>query len=384
MSREAAIGFNADRAQIRRVFVQPAAGEVVREIVPCYNAGNSTIIPRTARRVMPDRPIDKVRNSAMTAVLPPDTGGITDMIEIDGALHMIGRSAIYRVQPADEIDPQRTNIAIPNTNQKVLDYGTEFPYVRMTLMTARRLFRNKVLGTDFCYKTAINLSYEALQELAAMHEIRNNLKTHCDKITQELKEFPVENRSMTVPSMGDVRGATKAFLQKSDHLLAALFNIAKLFYGDEIGKGMFEGLHHLICKKLGDDDPFSRFLESALPFLKFVRNARNAVEHPDHTKSVKVTDIRLLPSGMLSPPTVEVIHPETPQPPVPLLALMEHIADQLATVFERMLAQLCNTNVRPFGGMPIGVVEYIEEHQKIFKCRYGYVAQMGDQMVPFG
>ena len=53
---------------------------------------------------MNDRPIDKVRNSALSITLPPDTGGVTDMGEINGALHMIGGSAIYRVQVADEID----------------------------------------------------------------------------------------------------------------------------------------------------------------------------------------------------------------------------------------------------------------------------------------
>jgi hypothetical protein len=52
---------------------------------------------------MNDRPIDKVCNSALSITLPPDTGGITDMGEINGALHMIGGSAIYRVQVADEI-----------------------------------------------------------------------------------------------------------------------------------------------------------------------------------------------------------------------------------------------------------------------------------------
>jgi hypothetical protein len=76
---------------------------------------------------MNDRPIDKVRNSGLSITLPADTGGITDMGEINGALHMIGGSAIYRVQLADEIDPERTNIAIPNTHQKVLSYGTDFP-----------------------------------------------------------------------------------------------------------------------------------------------------------------------------------------------------------------------------------------------------------------
>ena len=333
---------------------------------------------------MANRSIDKIRNSGATMMLPPDTGGIAGMGEINGSLHIFGENSIYRVQLADEIDPQRTNIAIPNTHQKVLSYGTEFPYVRQTLMTARRLFSNNALGAAFDYKAGINTSFEALQDLAAMHDIRSALSARFDTRAEDVKNLAVQQRSMTVPSIGDVRGETKAFLQKADHVAVALFNIVKLFYSDEIGKGMFEGLHDLICKKFSEDDPFSRFLKEAVPFLKFVRNARNAVEHPDQNKSVKVTDIALLPSGELNPPTVEVIHAETPQPPVPLLAVMEHIADQLATAFEVMLAQLCNTNVQRFAGMPLGVVEYTENQQKAFKCRYGYATRMGDQIVPFG
>lgn len=316
--------------------------------------------------------------------LPPDTGDITDMAEIDGALHMIGGSAIYRVLLADEIDPQRTNIAIPNTHQKVLSYGTEFPYVRKTLMTARRLLSNNLLGPTFNYKTGINLSFEALQDLAAMHDIRVDFCARFDKIAEVIKNVAVERRSLTLPSMRDVRGETKAFLQKADHVAVALFNIAKLFYGDEIGPRWFASLHKLPSEKYGDNDLFTKFLKAALPFLQFVRNARNAVEHPDQTKSVKVTDISLLPSGELYPPSIAVIHPETPQPPVPWLALMEHIADQLATVFEVMLAHLCGAHVQPFAGMPLGVIEYNENQQKAFMCRYGYASRMGDQIVPFG
>ncbi len=316
--------------------------------------------------------------------LPSDVGGITDMGEINGALHMIGGSAIYRVQLADEIDPQRTNIALPNTHQKVLSFGTEFSYVRQTLMTARRLFSNNLLGTAFDYKTGINLSFEALQDLVAMHDIRKELHARFDKCEEDLKNSAVKQRSMTVPSMGDVRGDAKAFLQKADHVAVALFNIAKLFYGDEIGPRWFTSLHKLASEKYGDKDVFTEFLKEALPFLQFVRNARNAVEHPDQTKSVKVTDILLLPSGDLNPPSIEIIHPETPQSPVPLLALMEHIADQLATAFEVMLAHICSANVQPFAGMPLGVIEYNENQQKAYKCRYGYATRMGDQIVPFG
>ncbi len=244
------------------------------------------------------------------------------MGEINGALHMIGGTSIYRVQLADEIDPQRTNIAIPNTNQKVLPYGTDFFYVRQTLMTARRLFSNNALGPAFNYKAGINLSFEALQDLGRS-TTSARITARFEKIAEDLKNLAMEPRSMTVPSMGDVRGESKAFLQKADHVKIALFNIAKLFYGDEIGKGMFEGLQDLTSKKYGENDPFSQFLKAVLPFLKFVRNARNAMEHPNQRKSVRVTDIALMPSGALNPPSIEVIHPDTAQPPVPLLAWMD-------------------------------------------------------------
>jgi hypothetical protein len=69
---------------------------------------------------------------------------------------------------------------------------------------------------------------------------------------------------------------------------------------------------------------------------------------------------------------------------VPLLALMEHIADQLAAVFEIMLVHLCGANVQSFAGMPLGVIEYDENQQKAFKCRYGYGSRMCDRNVPFG
>jgi hypothetical protein len=75
---------------------------------------------------MNDRPIDEVRNSALSITLPADTGGIADMGEINGALHIIGGSAIYRVRLADEIDPECSNIAIPNTHQKVLSTERTF------------------------------------------------------------------------------------------------------------------------------------------------------------------------------------------------------------------------------------------------------------------
>ncbi len=305
------------------------------------------------------------------------------MFEIQGSLHMLGTKAIYRVRLADEIDPGRTNINIPNAHQLVLPYGTELSCVRQTLVQARRLFKDKVLGPDFDYQAGVDLSFDALKDLTVMHEMIKDLSDRMAKIAEDTKIMTVQNRAVHLPTLGDVRDIMEKFLQKADHVVADLFSIVKLFY-PQINKGMFEGLQEQMHAQLDKDDPFLEFLKAAVPFLKFVRNARNAMEHEDSMKRVVVTDITLLPSGELSPPCVEVVHKETAQPSVPIQALMMHMTEQLAVGFEVMLAQLCNFNVKPFAGLTLGVIQHDDKLQKAFNCRFGYASRMDDRVIPFG
>lgn len=331
-----------------------------------------------------DRPIDHVRNSAGGITLPEDAGGIDGMCEINNSLHMIGRKAIYQIQLADEIDPDRTNITIPNTQQKVLAFGTESPLVRQILMTAKRMFSNSALGPNFDSKVAINLAFDALQDVTAMYTMREELRAKLRVIEGEAKNLTIKQRALAMPHVGDVRSVAEAFLQKADHATVGLFNIAKLFYGNAIGQRWFQSLYKLILEKNGEDDPFTKFLAQVLPFLQFVRNARNAMEHSDATKSVKVTDITLSPAGELHPPSIEVIHPDTPKPTTPLEAVMSHTIDHLGAISELMMVYLCGCNVQPSAGLKLSIIAYDEDQQDAYKCRYGYGAQIGGQIVPFG
>lgn len=334
---------------------------------------------------MNDRPIDKIRNSALSMTLPEDTGGIIAMPEINEFLYIIGERAIYRVQLPDQIDPQRTNIGIPSTHQKVLSLGTDSLIVRQVLMTALRLFRNDVLGTNFDYNEALTLSFDALQDLAAMSDMHEKLGKKLGAISDELKNSAVHQRSFMMPAVCGIRDTAESFLQKADHAAQDLFRIVKLFYDpNRLRRGMFQGLKNMIEEEFGEDDPFTEFLTKNLPFLQFVRNSRNAMEHPDANKSVKITDIILLPSGDLQPPCIEIIHPETAQPSVHLLELMGCVTDQFATTFEVMIAFLCGRKVQSRAGFPLEIIEYTENQQRGNKCRYGYGVCMGDRIVPLG
>lgn len=332
------------------------------------------------------RPIDTLRNSGaqLDVGTEDDRSPIKAMCVINNSMHVIKGQGIYRVQLADEIDPERTNSAIPNTSQRVLAYGTDCDFVRQTLMTAKRLFDSKLLGSSFPYERAINLSFEALNDIAATHELRARFAAEVIAAEASLKELKVRSRAYAIPSIEGVRESVETFLQKADHAIADLFEIAKLFYPAGIGNRWFESLLQLVKTSYGPDATFTKFLVEALPLLKLVRNARNCVEHPKPNQRVEVFDITLRPSGELRPPALEVIHPETPQPLMAVTDFMVQMVEQVASIFELMLAFLCGYNVQPFSGVAVQVVRYPPDLEKAFGVKFGYGIDNGDQIIPFG
>jgi hypothetical protein len=116
--------------------------------------------------------IDHVRDSAVQMVvgLENDSSRITDMIAIDGTMHIVKENGIYVCKLADQIDPQRTNVAIPNIRQKVLGWGSGSELVAKTLLATKRLLNRNYLKS-FDFEVEILLVFKALRDLAAVQEI---------------------------------------------------------------------------------------------------------------------------------------------------------------------------------------------------------------------
>jgi hypothetical protein len=80
--------------------------------------------------------------------------------------------------------------------------------IRQTLMTAWRLFSNNLLGSAFDYKTGINFSFEALQDLASMHDIRKDLRVRFGNIVnttgRTAHRLHVPQVACTVASFNDL------------------------------------------------------------------------------------------------------------------------------------------------------------------------------------
>ena len=61
------------------------------------------------------RPIDKLRNGAGSLEIstPDDDSAISEIISIDDRLLVVKGKGIYEIKFADQVDPERTNLAYP-------------------------------------------------------------------------------------------------------------------------------------------------------------------------------------------------------------------------------------------------------------------------------
>ena len=162
-----------------------------------------------------------------------------------------------------------------------------------------------------------------------------------------------------------------------------MFKVVKIFYPN-VGKGGWESLKKEVGNESQQIDNFSDVIESILPFLQFVRNARNCVEHPRIEQKIVTTDFSINPDNQLVPPSIEIVHPKTSQPAVPVVDLMSQIGNSIVDIVELMLAFLCNRKIRPITGFPVQVHEFPEDQRRTENVKYGYGIATENNTIRFG
>ncbi len=331
------------------------------------------------------RPIDRLRDGAgsLEVKTPDDDSAITGMIALGDSLLAVKEKGIYAIKLADKIDPERKNINAPNTIQRILPYGSSEPWVGAVVLTGNELLKKDILKEHVDAERAMFLIIEIAQNIASAKEI---FDTFSSSQRIELEKYDLEikkDRSVILPSLGGIANKCKEFLQKSDHALDGLFKVAKVFY-QNVGKGGWESLKKEVEKESPSIDNFDEVLGQMLPFLQFVRNARNCVEHPRNEQKIVTTDFSVNAENKLLPPLVEVVHPKTPQAAVPVVDFMNHVIDSLVDIVELILAFLCNRHIRPITGFPVQVHEFPMDQRRTENVKYGYGVATGKTVIRFG
>jgi len=330
-------------------------------------------------------PIDRLREGAgsLEVKTPDDDSAITGMISHGDSLLVVKEKGVYAIKLADQIDPERENINAPNTIQRILPYGSSEPWVGATLLTGSELLKKEILNEHVDTERAMSLVVEIAQNIAGALELLNAINS---SQTIELEKYDLKikkDRSVMLPSIMGLANKCKEFLQKSDHALDSLFKVVKVFYPN-VGKGGWESLRKEVEKESPSIDNFKEVLSQILPFLLFVRNARNCVEHPRNEHRIIVTDFSVDANNNLLPPLIEVVHPKTPQAAVPVVNLMRHVIDNIIDTVEVMLAFLCNRHIRLIDGLPVQVYEFPIDQRRIENVKYGYGVAMENTIIRFG
>ena len=328
------------------------------------------------------REIDRIRESAgsMNITVPGDDSEITGMLTLGDSLYVVKRKGIYQIKMADQIDPERTNPNIPNTVQRLAAFGSDEEFIGKILLTAHGLLGKGHISPHIDATAAMLHAAEITKNVAEMRILSDRFASEEQGIVDKFEGRIGKDRSVVLPSMVNVDIRIREFIQKADHALQKLFDLTKLFYPD-LGSGGWESLKNRIEGESRIDN-FDQFLGGATPFLRMIRNARNAVEHERPEMKLIVSDFALNSQNQLVPPLVQLVHPKTPLDSTPIRGVMSSSCATVVDIVELMIVFLCARHVDPSGDFPIGVIEIPIDRRFNPSVRYGFGMVIGGQLVP--
>jgi len=295
----------------------------------------------------PKRPIDQKRDSggSFTVGSPGETA--TDMLVLDGRLLAIMTGGVHAVRTADSVDPDRTDIDLPNMmTQQVLGYGSDSPFISRTLLAGRELFQRGYLGTDFDEQRALKLAFEAAQHLAAMTDLKVAFEQERERADKELQRTRVE-AGFKLPVTLDLRSRAEAFIRHADKVNQATKQLSDLFFPKDKGNESWSShIAQALESATAANEQSKQFLLGVVSLIEAVREFRNSSEHPDGTKSLELWDFDIQPGLKVLPPSIEIRHPKFPVARTDFLIFMDTLIEECSRIFEGMAALLCNESIK--------------------------------------
>ncbi len=148
---------------------------------------------------------------------------------------------------------------------------------------------------------------------------------------------------------------------------------------------MWNGFESEIQKQYGEADEFSKFAGSILPFMTFVRNLRNSIEHPNASQCVIIKDFAITPNSTLTSPTVQLVHPMSPQPEMNVHEFLPQVSSQILEVFEELMVHIASKHIKPSGAFEkvVGLLP-LDQLLPDSKVRASYFIRLNDRWNKLG
>jgi hypothetical protein len=334
---------------------------------------------------MTSRPIDIKRQSAFSGVVGLDSeGAIKDMYNVGDFLLFIKETAIYQMQLADQIDPDRTNIDAPHTQQKLYSVGSTSEVVNRVLVQAKYLFDTGVLGGQLDKTRVLKGVLEFFDEVVAALALFENFHRDLNVAIEAFEKQKAAGGTIMLPSIGDVGGKAKAFIQRAEHAVQRLLALGWLFYDRPSTKAWFDSFVSMLEGTAEGREGEIDLARNVAKYAHFVRNCRHCIEHPKPSQRLIVSDFKITSAARIEPPTIEIVHPETPEPKIELAVFMFGMVESLMRAGEQLMAFLASSHVTPSLRNSIVVFDFPVEERRNPQVRFYFAMDMGGRMVPLG
>ncbi len=334
---------------------------------------------------MTKRPIDLRRDSAFSGTVgTDDEGAIQEFMNVGSSLLIIKDKAIYKSQLADQIDPGRTNINVPHIQQKIYSVGSSSEIVGRILLTAKYLFDHGMLDGRFNKADLMSATLDFFDEAIKLQTLLHALTVDQDAAIAEFKSQKAQGSVVLLPSIADIGGRVKSLIQHADHSLQRLLVLCRMFFFLPPGKAWFDSLAQTASEEHQLEQAASERLGRMAKFAQFVRNCRNCVEHPKPNQKIVFADFRITSNAEIEPPTVEIVHEQTPQPLVPLIMFVDNMMQSVVNLGEQTMAFLASYHVMPGWEETVSVCHFQAGQRRHPHVGYYFAMNMNGQLVPIG
>lgn len=315
------------------------------------------------------RPIDIQRNAAIALRIGGnDRSPAMEFLSTGHSLYVIKGEGVYKIQLADDIDPARTNPNIPNVNQEVLPAGYNNEIVARILLTAKYLFDEKnntvTAFVASLFEECLVMTRHALELDAIIRSIEENI-IECENASA----MTLSCSDLLIPSLSNKDNKVHHILSKADKIRDTILAVCYMaFLPDVKHRAKLADLENEIKHNIKSDIQTYALWEAIANYLRLIRNARNASEHPRDGQKVVVSDFSINVDGKIQSPLVEIQHPDAPIRTVPLREFVKFIRETILEHAELMLvfircARLLNEN--PFGEWVAMVHEENRRHKDV-------------------
>lgn len=288
-----------------------------------------------------------------------DGDNMSAFIRVGEQLLCITRKNTRTVLLADDVDPDRTNPNIQHSVQNILPHGSDSKFVGKTIQQASVLFKEHSLPTIIDYDKGKSISFSFLKEITALD------KAKCEYVNEEAIINSNLSKSVHVPSLPNLEQKIKNFISNADHACGLVMEMANLFYPDVKGKGWESKLVGKL--ESPEQDHFIEFVKSFKEFTAGIRRMRNKIEHPyGELKDdiFNISNYKLTPKNVVALPLINYISKDFSYPEVQVSIFMDSTINNLLTIFELLMAYLCNLHAETFTGDKRVVVEIAEDRRQ--------------------